>query len=123
MARITRRLLIVFACVALLTALASVLLLHDSSPALPNPNGYDDFVKAGRMVIQPLDSEGHYADYRELSLQELQIAAATNAEVLKIVRGALEKQCRVPVQNSADWFRAHLREKSTFWNLTSPDIS
>jgi hypothetical protein len=118
MAPITRKIVVACAFVGIALALAVAISLRDSGDRVPNPNGYDDFVRAGKMVVWPLDSEGDSADYRELNLENLRVSAATNAEALRIVRGALEQRCRVPIQNSTDWFRTHLGEMITFKELT-----
>jgi len=89
-----------------------------SSPPWPNPNGYDDFVKAGQMVTTSLDRRRDLGDYRELGLQDLREFASTNAEALKIARGALDRRCCMPLKNSQDWFRAHLGEMLSFKHLT-----
>jgi|SRR5438552_13500 len=60
-------------------------------PPLPNPNGNDDFVKAQQLIV------GNPADFQRGSLEELRKHVAENAEVLKLVREGLTKQCRVPI--------------------------
>jgi len=69
------------------------------------------------MVTTTLDDHGDLGDYRELAFESLRAFAATNAETLKVARGALEYQCRVPVENTQDWFRAHLKEMLGFKEL------
>jgi hypothetical protein len=51
-------------------------------------------------------------------LRDLRIFAATNAEALNMVHRALEKQCRVPIQDNADWFGSHLSEMQASKQLT-----
>jgi hypothetical protein len=119
MARVRKKVVIVLTFIALVSALALVIYTSlGHGPALPNPNGYDDFVKAGKMVTTTLDGHGDLGDYRELGLESLRAFAATNADALKIARVGLEHQCRVPVKNSQEWFRAHLGEMVTFKDLT-----
>jgi len=106
MAQIRNRRVVFFALVALALALAIVILIpFGPEPALPNPNGYDDFVKAGQMVTTTLDGHGSLVDYRELGVEGLRAFAVTNAEALKIARLGLSHRCRLPVENSQDWFR------------------
>jgi len=62
-----------------------------SLPPLPSPNGNDDFVKAQKLMV------GNPADFERGSLEELRKHLAENAEVLKLVREGLAKQCRVPI--------------------------
>jgi hypothetical protein len=65
---------------------------------LPNPNGYDDFVKAGQML------KGKPEDYRTMPAEELRDLVATNAEALKLVQVGLSRECRVPVDYSTNWY-------------------
>ena len=65
-------------------------------PPLPNPNGYDDFVKAQKLVV------GNPADFERGSLEELRKHLAENAEVLRLVQEGLTKRCRVPISYSTN---------------------
>ena len=58
-------------------------------PPMPSPNGHADFVKAQKRLV------GNPADFERGSLEELRKHLAENAEVLKLVREGLEKQCRI----------------------------
>ena len=57
---------------------------------LPKPNGYDDFVKAGKMV------SGNAGDWSTNTEEQLTALVATNAEALKLVRAGFGQECRVP---------------------------
>src|SRR5712692_91043 len=57
---------------------------------LPNPNGYDDFVRAGKMIAGRLD------DVSELDHEELRALIRTNAEPLRLARLGLTRRCAVP---------------------------
>jgi hypothetical protein len=63
-------------------------------PPLPQPNGYDDFVKAGGMVTD--DPSG----YGTMGEEDLQAFVKKNAEALKLVRAGLGRECRVPLDHS-----------------------
>src|SRR5262245_35014140 len=65
-------------------------------PALPNPNGNDDFVKAQKLVV------GKPADFDRGSMEDLRAHLGQNAEALKLVREGLTKQCRVPISYSTN---------------------
>jgi len=118
MARTTQKVFAVFAFAVVVLAISIALVaLRDSGTALPNPNGYDDFVKSGRMVTTSLGSLD-LGDYREFNTEALSAFSKTNAEALKIARCALDRQCRVPIENNVDWFRAHLGEMVAIKNLT-----
>ncbi len=60
-------------------------------PPLPNPNGYDDFTRAGQMRAGQLD------DYRTATEEELRAYVMTNTAVLAQVRIGLSRECRVPL--------------------------
>ena len=57
---------------------------------LPNPNGYDDFVKAGNQII------GQFDDVSKLEESELTALISTNAESLRLARVGLTRACEVP---------------------------
>ena len=80
--------------------------------SLPNPNGYDDLVKAGKMVTADV---GDYDKIDEAQLREL---VATNAEALQLLRTGLSNQCRVPAQQfSQTNMENHLNELAGFKKL------
>ena len=80
--------------------------------SLPNPNGYDDLVKAGKMVTADV---GDYDKIDEAQLREL---VATNAEALQLLRAGLSNQCRVPAQQfSQTNMENHLNELAGFKKL------
>jgi hypothetical protein len=80
-------------------------------PPLPNPNGYDDLVKAGQMIT------GEPDDYNELNEQQLGELIATNAGALQLLHSALTNQCRVPLQfTQADMYNL-LNELTGFKRL------
>jgi len=60
-------------------------------PPLPSPNGHDDFVKAQNLMV------GNPADFQRGSVEELRKHLAENADVLRLVREGLAKQCRIPL--------------------------
>src|SRR5947208_1970762 len=60
-----------------------------SIPAVPNPNGYDDFVRAAQLLI------GAPRDYSSMTFDELRALVTTNREVLTLVNQGLTRQCRV----------------------------
>jgi hypothetical protein len=82
-----------------------------SQKPLPNPNGYDDFVKAGKLVS---DNAG---DYPTMKVEQLAALVATNAEALKLVRVGLTHECRAPNDYSTNYIDRHLQELSTLKRL------
>lgn len=65
----------------------------EPEPALPNPNGYDDFLKAGTLLgSNPPDWQGMTGDEQHDALEHL---VATNQAAMDLVRTGLTKECRV----------------------------
>jgi len=92
------KLLIGFFVVAVLLVVAAVILTF-SQPALPpaplpQPNGYDDFVKAGEIIT------GDASGYGTVSEEELRAFVTKNAEALKLARTGLGRECRVTMDLS-----------------------
>jgi hypothetical protein len=69
---------------------------------LPNPNGYEDLVKAGEMTAA---ESGNYDEMNAVQLREL---ASKNTGALALARAGLSNQCRVPVQFSETYVSNHL---------------
>jgi hypothetical protein len=93
--------------VLIVALLAGLMFLSSKPPApipLPNPNGYDDFVKAGALVAVPNES------LAKLDLETLRAQAASNAAGLRLAREGLPRECRVPVQYSQAFISAHLKD-------------
>jgi hypothetical protein len=79
---------------------------------LPNPNGYDDFVKAGQLV-----KNNAISDYGTLNRQDLASLVATNAEALKLVRLGLTRKCREPVEYSTNYNTKLMSDLASFKRL------
>lgn len=94
--------------VCLLALPASIIIVWTRPPAapLPSPNGYNDFVKAGRML--PDEAIG---GYRELGYDELRDLVSTNSEAVAMLRVGLSRACRVPPIYSREQFRNHIGER------------
>ena len=82
-----------------LALMAVVFLGGKSQPPqpLPNPNGYDDFVRAGQMLT------GRLSNYHTNSQEQLADFISKNKEPLQIVRLGLSRECRVPNDYSPDY--------------------
>ncbi len=84
------------------------LILMEEPPAPlappPNPNGYDELVKAGRML------QGASGEYDKMNQEQLQKAVSANAAALSLARSGLSNQCRVPVQYSESYISNHLND-------------
>ncbi|PYI80080.1 MAG: hypothetical protein DME26_22285 [Verrucomicrobia bacterium] len=76
-----------------MSALIGVLVYKPKPPviALPNPNGYDDFVEATKVFVG-------VSDWPPLDLDQLRDAVAQNTNALALVRNGLKKQCRVVIE-------------------------
>jgi hypothetical protein len=82
-----------------------------SAPPLPQPNGYDDLVKAGGMLW------GRELDYTTMSETELSGLVGTNSEALKAASTGLSHECRVPPDYVALTSGAHLSDLRCFKGL------
>lgn len=71
---------------------------------LPNPNGYDDLVKAGKMLSAIED------DYYKTNEAVLRNLVAENAEGLSLARKALKEQCQVTVQFNSAYANNHISD-------------
>lgn len=84
---------------------------------LPNPNGYDELVKAGRMV------KGNVSDYDKADWENLRGIVATNAEALVLARSALSNQCGVPLQFTKAYLTNHIQGLIAFRSLAQALVS
>jgi hypothetical protein len=80
-------------------------------PALPNPNGYDDLVKAGEMIST------NTWNYDKMNLAELKSLTAINEGALSLARAGLSSQCRATTQFTTKYMDNHFDELSGFKNL------
>src|SRR5262245_25972525 len=88
-----RQVVFAFAGVAGLAAVALfavTMARTPSSPPMPNPNGYDDFVKAGKAVL------GDTSSYAELDRDKLSGFVSSNTEPLRLFHLGLTRQCSFP---------------------------
>ncbi len=71
---------------------------------LPNPNGYDDLVKAGEMV------SSNSWNYEQLGGEPLRETVSANAGALALARTGLSHECRVPLQFSMAYATNHIHD-------------
>lgn len=64
-------------------------------PPLPNPNGYDDLVKAGQMI------SGNVGNYDEMGQSEFRATAQSNSNAIQLASTGLQEKCRVTLDYSA----------------------
>ena len=76
--------------VLLVAAVAQFIYAKPGSFPLPNPNGYDDFLKAGALVSSEVNN------FVELDRDGLRQLVSTNAESLRLLRLGLTRTCSVP---------------------------
>ena len=102
---------------ALVLVAAGVLLLWPSrtpvAESVPSPNGYDDFLKAAGF-LSPTTFE-----FRDLAEGELRDMVTQNRAALKLLRSALERECRVPVEFSRNYIDKHFPELPGLKRLAS----
>jgi hypothetical protein len=78
---------------------------------LPNPNGYDDLVKAGKMLAT---NDGNSDATNQEQLREW---VPKNAGALALAHAGLSKECRVPVQFSEAYISNHLDDLASLKRL------
>jgi RNA polymerase sigma factor (sigma-70 family) len=77
----------------------------------PNPNGYDDLLKAGAMV------SSDNLNFNSANLAQLHAMTAANAEALALARVGLSKECGVPLQFTQAYSEKHLNELTNLKKL------
>lgn len=78
---------------------------------LPVPNGYDQFLAAGKML------EPTTTDYEKIDEAELSALVTTNAQALAKLRAGLSNECRVPVNYNGTWPSTHIQDLIAFRTL------
>ena len=71
---------------------------------LPNPNGYDDLVKAGQMV------SSNSWNFEQMTGEQLRETVSANAAALALARTGLSHECRVPLQFSMAYATNHVHD-------------
>jgi hypothetical protein len=106
----------------LFAALLSVLLILIGKtpplPALPQPNGYDDFLKASRAVVS-FDADKSAA----LAVEVLRDHVAANQKSLTLVRAGLGRECRVALNFSSNDLTNHIAQIGAFKALAHAFIA
>ncbi len=92
MTRKNRTLLLALVAVFLL-AMWALLFLTPAPGPLPNPNGYDDFLKAAALLT------GNGVDASALDHDGLRALVSKNAESLRLLRLGLTRQCALPADS------------------------
>ncbi|MSU60116.1 MAG: hypothetical protein EXS35_18425 [Pedosphaera sp.] len=120
MKRALRILLLILGIVAL-CAMALVLFLFGKTtaiPPLPNPNGYDEYIKAGNLLDLAT------GDAYEMEYAALRDYIATNAEPVRLMRLGLSQTCSVPTMEvltnlSGRWTDLSATKRlAQFWTAT-----
>jgi hypothetical protein len=107
------RIIAVLAVLALAaSAMGYLSFRRPGTEGLPNPNGYDDFVAAGRLIWRepPVGTNA--------SIEECRAFLLTNRAALDQGRAGLNKVCRVPTEFFADWLGHHRFEMTATRILT-----
>src|SRR5436309_5230375 len=95
MGRVIGKVLIGFAVIAALLVITGVIItLRTPAPkpgTLPVPNGYDEFVKASKLVCDET------ADHNLMNEEKLRAAVSKNIEALRVARNGIGHESRVPL--------------------------
>lgn len=104
-------LLALLGLVALIGVLVVMMNKPPPLPPLPQPNGYDDLVKAGRIVV-PFET----ANLTDLKVEELRTRVTANQESLLLARAGLGRECRVALDFSTQDLSIsnHIAQVSSF---------
>jgi hypothetical protein len=112
---VKRNLIIFVVALPFIISFAVLIASNRSAPMadspLPNPNGYDMFNQAAKLL------QGDAGPYETMSESELVALVATNIEPLALMRSAVTNECRVPVQYSASFVSANLHYLAAFKKL------
>ena len=77
-------------------------------PPTPSPNGYDDFLKASRLIAHlSLELTNSNPELLRPLVQENQAALA-------LIRAGINRECRVPLQFTRDYLSTHMDEFGGF---------
>lgn len=106
------------AALILLVAAACLFIKPTPPPLikLPNPNGYDDLVKAGEMFVGDLP-ECYWKNLDDECLKETRVFLNANSEALKLVRLGLSRESRVPIVYTPTYFTQNLPELASMKRL------
>jgi hypothetical protein len=104
-----RLILLLLIPTAIISAIAGLLIFQELQPLpsiqpLPNPNGYDDLVKAGQIT------SGNSWNFEGMDEEQLRETASANTEALSLARTGLSNECRVPLQFSKDYLTNHIQD-------------
>src|SRR5690242_19687127 len=97
MARNIRTMLLALVVILVLAMLAVVVLFvgrTPPTPPLPNPNGYDDFMKAAGLLT------GDVSNASALDHDSLRALMSTNSESLRLLRLGLTRVCSLPTDSA-----------------------
>jgi hypothetical protein len=110
----TKFLLILGSIFAVILVVA-IIILHGppvpSLPTLPTPNGYTDFLEAGKMIRM------ESSDYAKMDQQQLRALVDSNTNALELVRSGLSEQIQVPMEFSQVYISNHLGDLSALKNI------
>jgi uncharacterized protein YgiM (DUF1202 family) len=112
--------------VAVILAVTGLLIFDAARPLppiqpLPNPNGYDDLVKAGEMVL--VNYETGDENWNKMKLEELRKLVAKNSDALQTARTNLQEDCAVPLQFSENYMSRHLTELAGYKRLAQAFVA
>jgi hypothetical protein len=97
----------------LIVAMVLISGLSPKAAPMPNPNGYDDLVKAAQMVVETRKAD----DYQPQGREDLANLVSKNEGALELARAGLSHQCRVPDEYSAAHLLKHVDTVSSFRKL------
>src|SRR6267142_1481790 len=89
---------------------------------VPNPNGYDDFLRAAAAARRTLDEPEmrriYNAGVYAASKEDLQNWILQGADAITLFHTGMARQCRVPVQTTPQYLAAHSQDAGSLKFLT-----
>jgi len=111
MQRVLFRIVVALAVVALLAVVYSASEKPEPAVTLPKPNGYDDFVAAGKMLA--IDA----GNWDDLEIDKLRSVLETNKPVFALVRKGLTRTSQFPTDYSQTDFPRYLSDLGNMKHL------
>ena len=88
---------------------------HPTAEIVPNPNGYDDFVIAGKLVQEDILNQ------KTNTIQQIKTCLSSNHVALDYAHAAFSKECATPTEYSDTYIRPHIDQlkalKQIAWAL------
>jgi hypothetical protein len=111
-----RRLILIGLVVGISWSIFAFRASQSSSPLkLPDPNGYDDLVRAGRSRMGDWPNKG---DLAKAKMDEIRPFVEANQKCLELARVGLSRECLVPIEDTQDGLSNHFEASGRVRDVT-----